>query len=1055
MSVSFVFFKPDCRSLFQIKRPDEANMSARQPSAQKSARGGKGKKEADQPEIPKIVWPSPRVFHTLTYIPPSEQAQETTETHKKDTKGDKKAGKGGGAASEDYVQEPEDAVSKDRVLLLGGQSTQNLEFEDMSTAWIFHVDEERWYNPPIKVNENAVDYFLQVETEAIEQQKRATVQFCEDDADLEQEDAPSREQLMHGPPPRAGHSATLHKSSKSIVIVGGRATNGKMLGDIWILDVDNLEWLPVPRSFSSVSLSDSLKAAYKKCRQSLKEDQEEEDGGQDKIQKEIDEIIENLQEIEAKIPAQAPSCRSWHSAQTAVIEKDYCYDPTRCIIPRNIQQAMKNFVITTATENTQPTSDIKGKGKDKQAKGKPKGKPAAGKAADKSGGGQKAKGSGEVSWPLAENESDEVILIHGGMGSFNDPKVWALDIAKCRWFWIKADDTSTLSINCRCCHHTFVFDKGDQDKDVKTEADDDSQLQKTKTVLHMLGGYSMVSPNAHYYIRCEITKSSSMHPDDAEHSHPVFEEKDIPGEGYGQVNYRDGSVYVGNFRHSQRWDYGEITFANGHTFKGYWEEDLPHGTGTATTPEWTYEGEWKYGKISGKGVIKYHGTAYSHSPLGGDHFTNRSREDRPASPAGSSVSFGDFRRQSLRRENLSRRSSRTCPSSPSLERKSGRSESREGFTPGQYIVYQPGSARALPDESNPKKYDGEWVEDMRSGYGMCQYDNGYVYEGNWSNDLWHGYGRLSYDESSYYEGYFCQGRKSGKGTEVLKDKGEKYSGEYFDNRRHGNGYLEVADGTTYEGEFRYGKKAGTGRETTPTLDIYAGKFQQNVFHGRGKMEYRSGAIYDGTWMNGKPHGEGWMKGYDGSEYTGSFEFGVKSGIGVCNYSDDCYYEGEWANDRREGHGTCRINLRHGSYTEYQGQWQDGLMHGKGLIRSPFLDDIFSVWEALQVTMDKFRNPTNKRTRPSSRHSIVHDASPREENISLFEGTFRCGYASGNGELRCASGDRYDGQWENNRPNGRGELHLSVKNAPRLHHILDYEGGFTDFYPNGKGKALYL
>jgi hypothetical protein len=55
---------------------------------------------------------------------------------------------------------------------------------------------------------------------------------------------------------------------------------------------------------------------------------------------------------------------------------------------------------------------------------------------------------------------------------------------------------------------------------------------------------------------------------------------------------------------------------------------------------------------------------------------------------------------------------------------------------------------------------GQWVEDKASGEGVLEQANGDVYDGEWLNDLRHGYGKfISSSTSMRYEGYWSHGFK--------------------------------------------------------------------------------------------------------------------------------------------------------------------------------------------------------------------------------------------------------------------------------------------------------
>ena len=66
---------------------------------------------------------------------------------------------------------------------------------------------------------------------------------------------------------------------------------------------------------------------------------------------------------------------------------------------------------------------------------------------------------------------------------------------------------------------------------------------------------------------------------------PVFYEgqvQDFKREGYGEMNYADGSVYSGQWRDNKREGYGIMYYAVGNVYEGEWVADKRHGQGVLT-----------------------------------------------------------------------------------------------------------------------------------------------------------------------------------------------------------------------------------------------------------------------------------------------------------------------------------------------------------------------------------------------------------------------------------------------------------------------------------------
>jgi len=118
---------------------------------------------------------------------------------------------------------------------------------------------------------------------------------------------------------------------------------------------------------------------------------------------------------------------------------------------------------------------------------------------------------------------------------------------------------------------------------------------------------------------------------------------------------------------------------------------------------------------------------------------------------------------------------------------------------------------------------------------------------------------------------------------------------------------------------------------------------------------------------------------DGSRYEGWMLGGKKHGPGSYILSDGSYFEGQFANGIVNGYGKIEWNekgFEKGNSKKYVGQWQDGHMHGKGLMYWP--------------------------------------------NNWVFVGDFRDDDRHGRGRCEWLEGAFYDGQWVDGVMNGLGE-----------------------------------
>lgn len=261
-------------------------------------------------------------------------------------------------------------------------------------------------------------------------------------------------------------------------------------------------------------------------------------------------------------------------------------------------------------------------------------------------------------------------------------------------------------------------------------------------------------------------------------------------------------------------------------------------------------------------------------------------------------------------------------------------------------------------------YEGEFAHDKYQGHGKMNYSNGDVYEGQWMyskydgkgelathtgdkytgdfhGGMFHGHGEFQWDngKGGHYSGAYVKGLKSGPGVRVYSN-GTKYNGDFLEDEMNGEGVLQNRNGDTYVGNFKNNKKCGSGVKSFAHGDRYEGEFMDNTFYGRGKFHYADGSYYDGEYMATYIH--------KGTGKVYPLPNGKKHGYGVRVWSNGSRYEGKWLDDKPEGHGFYSNPERserfegsfwHGnrqgfgvqidSHGTYEGQWQDGRMHGEG------------------------------------------------------------------------------------------------------------------------------
>lgn len=67
---------------------------------------------------------------------------------------------------------------------------------------------------------------------------------------------------------------------------------------------------------------------------------------------------------------------------------------------------------------------------------------------------------------------------------------------------------------------------------------------------------------------------------------------------------------------------------------------------------------------------------------------------------------------------------------------------------------------AMNNSQFSENYQGHYTMDKKSGYGVYQWENGWIYKGNFENDYRNGFGELYDGEKCMYRGYWANGEQS-------------------------------------------------------------------------------------------------------------------------------------------------------------------------------------------------------------------------------------------------------------------------------------------------------
>ncbi len=219
--------------------------------------------------------------------------------------------------------------------------------------------------------------------------------------------------------------------------------------------------------------------------------------------------------------------------------------------------------------------------------------------------------------------------------------------------------------------------------------------------------------------------------------------------GKGVYRYQNGAKYLGDFVDGKPHGEGTLLFANGNTYTGHWEKSIKQGEGEMTFASGeSYRGQFKANRFHGYGVYLF---------KNGDRYEGYWKEDKPHGEG------------TLRKSDASDVTG--LWDNGQLLQSEHDQQVDEEVVGG--VVYQ-----ALPDCN---------VNHCSSGLGKYTYGNGSRYEGEFLNGLPHGQGICFYAN------------------------GDKYTGEWFRHQPNGTGKMEynngdILDGTWYNGQFRKGNK---------------------------------------------------------------------------------------------------------------------------------------------------------------------------------------------------------------------------------------------------------
>lgn len=140
------------------------------------------------------------------------------------------------------------------------------------------------------------------------------------------------------------------------------------------------------------------------------------------------------------------------------------------------------------------------------------------------------------------------------------------------------------------------------------------------------------------------------------------------------------------------------------------------------------------------------------------------------------------------------------------------------------------------------QYKGEWLGDVKSGFGVQVNPDNTKYEGEWSNNQYNGRGTLWMKKAKtyvrVYVGHWVNGNMEGDGIRYY-DKYETYKGGWEKGQRCGKGKYEYSNGDQYVGEWHNDMRNGLGTLNCTNGNIFEGMWVDNLKEGPGLYYYAS------------------------------------------------------------------------------------------------------------------------------------------------------------------------------------------------------------------------
>jgi len=352
--------------------------------------------------------------------------------------------------------------------------------------------------------------------------------------------------------------------------------------------------------------------------------------------------------------------------------------------------------------------------------------------------------------------------------------------------------------------------------------------------------------------------------------------------GKGTTTFKSGSRYVGVYHEDKMNGSGIYTFADGRKYEGEYRNNMKNGHGVYTwADEVKFDGQWTDGKPT-NGVLRFpDGTCCDkvkpRTGMTNDETLQKLYED--------AWKWKSCDQEAWKHEGAATAHPPLC---------------------GFHVVM----------EEDGSRYEGEWVDNKKTGKGKMVWADGRVYDGTWLENRYHGRGTLTYKDGRRYVGEYMHDAMHGEGIYTWAD-GARYEGEYQHNRKHGRGTQIWSTGGKYVGEYKDGTLTGRGVMTWADGKRYEGEWRHGKCTGNGVLTHADGRRYEGYYLKDKMHGHGVYTWPDGRRYNGEYKNNLKHGNGIWTWPDGVMLEGQWADNLPCRHACTIIFSSYVSTTEVQ------------------------------------------------------------------------------------------------------------------------------------------